>query len=234
MKKTPFRLLLAGLLAAGLTAACKNTETPAAPPEDPVDAAVAEPVRHYPGLVGASHPQSDGSSIDDTVSFREFKIPISPGESTALTAAYLNELDGRPDADSRITVLADLNAAFSSAFTLKLAPGKHWHAVSVHVGDFAQDYCGEISVVHHFETPTLAATHIDNSALAYELLSDANCPVKSDFGLTDDTPIKPGTDPFGDFCKARDKCLKAYFSDPAHIDRLRNSIPQALLDLHLE
>ncbi|MEN3109969.1 hypothetical protein ACFONG_12470 [Uliginosibacterium paludis] len=234
-RKVPVIVTCSLLLA--ITASCRDKQLPPTTPaaESKDEFPPSPPVPAYPQSVGASLPYEDSTgSFDENLGLRTFMLPLANGQSLHLTAAYLSQMQDRHDPSDRTFALADLNAGFTSIYAVETAAGTHWRKALVQVGEFSQDYCGDIEIVHYLESAKVSAISFGDRVLTDEILSEAHCPVKQDYIQDEHTPIAPGTDPFGDFCKARSECLVKYLSQPEKADKLRKSLPQALLDVHLD
>ena len=163
------------------------------------------------------------AGVDGRSSNRLFHIPGPDGTSLALASANLEDPLWQRDAQaeaSLITRLTDLNAGFTSAVVVDLPAPPHWGRVRLHIGDFAQDYCGEISAVHSFQRGRVFAIVEANT---YELaLRESDCPMSwQEHPRQTVDPSEPGEDRFGAFCQARAQCLARYCAELDHQLKLR-------------
>ncbi|MFO1253166.1 MAG: hypothetical protein U1E77_19000 [Inhella sp.] len=153
---------------------------------------------------------------------RTFLIPWSAGETLRLRTANLEDPSWQSssvDEARLITRLADLGAAFSAAVSVTLPSGGPWEQVRLHIGGFAQDYCGsEVSAVYSLRRGRVfAIVHVNPAELG---LGASHCPLT----YTDPPQaelIDPNVDHLGNFCEARSKCLTNYYADPARHTSLR-------------
>ena len=154
------------------------------------------------------------AGADDRSSYREFKVDLPSGDSQFLAATYLDEpdwADDRHDDRALIARLADLDAAFTETVSIDLPPTGKWSRVRLHVGDFAQDYCGETAVVISFRSQRIfATTHVAASDID---LSPSQCPLRVESYVADKARYgkQEETDDFSAFCTVRRACLKAYY-----------------------
>ncbi|MBH9578864.1 hypothetical protein [Inhella proteolytica] len=160
--------------------------------------------------------------IGGDLNARTFLIPGPGGETLWLRTANLDDPNWQSnslDEPRLISRLADLNAAFSAAVSVSLPGGGPWEQVRLHIGGFAQDYCGsEISAVYSLRRGRVFATvHVNPAELGLEA---SQCPLT----YTDPPQAEladPNVDHLGNFCQARSKCLTNYYADPAHHTSLR-------------
>lgn len=203
-----------------------ETEAPAPMAKQDENSRIPErPAPIFPKAVDSSIKFEDCSDdcLYDGNAHRSFEIPLPGGEKRYLLAVYLAEPGWKNDANDEqalITSASDGGAAFTRAITLDMPTQGQWQQIRVHVGDFAQDYCGDVSAVYSFRDEKIfAITHfgIDDIGLAAN-----QCPLKpedyvankSKFEKTDES------DDFSAFCTVRKKCLKAYYEKPENRDYL--------------
>lgn len=157
------------------------------------------------------------AGVDERSSYRQFTIRLPSGKPQFLAATYLDEPDwigDRRDDAALITRLADQDAAFTSNVQIDLPPLGNWSQIRVHVGDFAQDYCGGTSVVigfrnqHIFAMTEIPASEID--------LAASQCPLRQEAFLADKARYGKREEPddFSAFCAVRRECLQAYYGKP--------------------
>jgi hypothetical protein len=188
--------------------AAKTEAAPQAPPPAAAQAPEepARPVHRYPHLVDNNAPYEDDESIDGSVPLRSFRLKLGDeGEPSTVQAAYRSYL--RDYAADEVTVMADQDAAFSEAYSVELPAPRPGVQLRMHVGDFAQDYCGEVEVVYTMKTDAVIALLQGDTEAQTELLADAPCEMERN----DDE----------DFCEKRLQCLHAYLGkklDGAHFD----------------
>ena len=132
---------------------------------------------------------------------------------------------------------ADQNAGFSEIFQLDLGSFKHWKSIKVHVGEFAQDYCGEnIDIVYTLDSNTVTALFFDNSNRDL-ILSKAHCPHFPDY-LNDGTETPPAgidiSEAFSHFCSERSSCIQEYFKKQANRKKLQSSFINVARELKIE
>lgn len=176
----------------------KTESTPAEPRADVQDASkLARPAHRYPHLVDNNAPYEDGESIDDGVPLRTFHVILDEGsEPYPITVIYRSYL--RDYAADAVTVLADLDAGFTEAYAADLPAPRPGVQLRMHVGDFAQDYCGEVELVYTMQTDSVMALLQGDSKAQADLLADAPCEMERN----DDV----------DFCEKRAQCLNAYLT----------------------
>lgn len=163
------------------------------------------------------------AGIDERSSYRTFEIPQPSSDKRFLTATYLDEPEwqaDRHDDEALIFRLADLNAAFSTAVSIDLPKSGAWESIRLHIGDFAQDYCGPLSTVVSFRSPRVfAITHLDADEINF---SASQCPLQVEDYVKDKAKYgkRKEADDFGAFCTVRSDCLKAYYRRPENIEKL--------------
>lgn len=164
------------------------------------------------------------AGIDERSSFyRTFEISHPLSGKHFLTATYLDEPDwqaDRHDDEALISRLADLDAAFSAAVSIDLPKSGTWEAIRLHIGDFAQDYCGPLSAVVSFRSPRVfAITLLDADEINF---SASQCPLLLEDYVKDKAKYgkRKEADDFSAFCTVRSECLKAYYGRPENIEKL--------------
>lgn len=182
---------------------------------------VALPTRPAPNLPVAADAairfeDSPYAGVDERSSARTFTVD-TPAGAKYLTATYLDEpdwQDDRNDDAALITRLMDLNAAFSAAASSDLPVAGKWESVKVHVGDFAQDYCGEVSVVYGLRSQRIfAISAVGESEVD---LSLSECPL-SRVTYEKQHPQRKEDE---EFCTVRSTCLKRYFNHQENREKL--------------
>jgi len=175
-----------------------NTETAPDAPPAAVAQEPAEPphtVHRYPHLVDNDAPYDDNESIDGSVPLRSFHVKLADvNEPFTIEATYRSYL--RDYAADEVTVMADLDAGFTEAYSIELPAPRPGVQLRMHVGDFAQDYCGDVEVVYTMKTDSVIALLQGDTKAQTELLADAPCEMERN----DDE----------DFCEKRLQCLHAY------------------------
>ncbi|WP_374600415.1 hypothetical protein [Niveibacterium sp.] len=194
-----------------------STDVAVAAPSHDVEAP-PEPRRNpvFPSADDERIPFEDSpfAGADERSSYREFKVELPSGESQFLAATYLDEpdwVDDRHDDRVLITRLADLDAAFTESVSIDLPPTGKWSQVRLHVGDFAQDYCGDTAVVISFRSQRIfATTHVPASDVD---LSASQCPLRLETYVADKARYgkQEEADDFSAFCAVRRACLKAHY-----------------------
>jgi hypothetical protein len=192
----------------------------AATPAD-TDEAVAPPVPlRYPTVVGRDLHYSDNSSLDESVPFRVFSLPISPATEIPVTSAYQAYFDAGHDLQYRIELLADLNSGFTEYFAMDFPATGSGAVLRLHVGDFAQDNCGPVVAVYSLQTPKTISMTVGDAEILQQLFQGAHC--------TLDIPTGPET------CATRSKCLTDFLrSNPPDVG-IRSPTLTHLLPLEIQ
>lgn len=157
------------------------------------------------------------AGVDERSSYRQFSIPLRSGKLKYLATTYLDEpdwVDDRQDDEALITRLADQNAVFTSNALVDLPPQGNWSQIRLHIGDFAQDYCGELVAVVSFRNARIfATTDVPSADLD---LAASQCPLRPEAFLADKVRYGKREEPddFSAFCAVRRECLQAYFGKP--------------------
>jgi hypothetical protein len=163
------------------------------------------------------------AGIDERSSYRTFEIAQPVGNKRFLTATYLDEpdwQDDRNDDEALIFRLADLNAAFSAAVSIDLPKSGTWEVIRLHIGDFAQDYCGDLSAVVSFRSPRVfAISHLGSNEIDF---SASQCPLQLEDYVKDKKKYGKREEPddFSAFCTVRRECLNTYYSKPENREHL--------------
>lgn len=184
------------------------------------DAPAPNVTHRYPRIVGGNFDHEDQTSLDETVAMREFKIPLESGEVFYVTAAYRSYLGSRTDFSDKITALADLDAAFSEAYSMPLPSPQPGVTLRLHVGDFAQDYCGEVDLVYTMQTESVMALLMGDQKTQTAMLADAPCVMERD-----DTE---------NFCEQRTQCLNSYLAKKLKDEPLDSPVLRAFSELRLQ
>lgn len=164
------------------------------------------------------------SCLDGGNATRTFEIPLPKGETKYLSTVYLDEPDWKDvlnDEQALITSISNLDAAFTKAVTLDMPTQGHWTEIRVHVGDFAQDYCGDVSAIYSFRNKKIfAVTHIRTDDIG---LAASQCPLKPEDYVAYKSKYEKtdAPDDFSAFCTVRNNCLKAFYEKPENRERLR-------------
>lgn len=157
------------------------------------------------------------AGVDERSSYRQFTIPLSAGKRQFLAATYLDEPDwisDRNDDAALIFRLADLNAGFSEHVVVDLPPRGDWSRIRLHIGDFAQDYCGEMAMVVSFRNARIfATTDLPSAELDF---AASQCPLRPEAFLADKARYGKRDEPddFSAFCAVRRECLQAHYAKP--------------------
>ncbi len=195
-------------------------EAPAAPEGLPPQPAApeAKPTHRLPHLVDQNPPYADGGATGDEP-VREFTLPLGPGGEVytvpAMYRSYLSNYAADP-----ITVLGGLDAAFTEAYSAELPAPRDGVRVHLHVGDFAQDYCGEVTLAYTLQTDATIAMLIGDKKAERELLADAPCEMKR-------------TEEEG-FCEQRTQCLNQFLSQKLKNASFDSPVLQAFEALQLQ
>lgn len=215
-------LLLVFTLVSVLLWRLPGAEEPA--PEASVAAPSSEPEERSEGRRSPIFPVADDAriafedfpfaGIDERSSYREFTLKQPSGKPRLLAATYLDEPDwvvDRYDDAALIFRLADLNASFHEHVFVDLPPRGNWSKIRLHIGDFAQDYCGHIAVVISVRNQRIfAMTEIPSSEID---LTASQCPLHPEAFLADKARYGKREEPddFSAFCAVRRECLQAYY-----------------------
>lgn len=157
------------------------------------------------------------AGLDERSSYRQFEIPLASASSRYLSATYLDEPDWVGDRnrdEALIFRLYDANAAFSSSIAIDFPARGAWSRIRLHLGDFAQDYCGDVVGVLSFRSARLfAISNIGNAELHLEA---SQCPLQQEAFLADKARYGKREEPddFSAFCAVRRECLQAYYAQP--------------------
>lgn len=157
------------------------------------------------------------AGVDERSSYREFALKLATGKTQLLAATYLDEpdwIDDRNDDAALIFRLADLNASFRHNVVVDLPPRGNWSQNRLHIGDFAQDYCGDIAVVISLRNQRIfAMTKIPSSEID---LTASHCPLRPEGFLADKARYGKREEPddFSAYCAVRRECLQAYYGKP--------------------
>lgn len=191
--------------------------------------------RRYPAIVGVTYKFKDRTSIDDRVAMRDFTIPNGQADLFYLSTAYQSYFSAKEDSNDKISVLADLDSRFTEIFQQDLGSSVRWQSIAVHVGEFAQDECGDdIDIIYTLENRTITAAFFDNSALEL-ILNDSQCPRKPEHlkdGAENDAWNKKRA--FGHFCEERASCLQKYFVNPDNQKKLQSEFINLVRELQIE
>lgn len=204
--------------------------------DDQQTSAYIPPQYKYPKIVGDIFNFSDQTSIDDSIGIRKFEIPYGLTGPIELAAAYQSYFPDQNDRN-KIEGLANQDAGFSEMFQLELGSFKQWKSIKVHVGEFAQDYCGEnIDIVYTLDSKTVTVMFFDNSNRDL-ILSKAHCPHFPGY-LNDGTETPPvGIDiskAFSHFCSERSSCIQEFFKKQANRKKLQSSFINVARELKIE
>jgi len=166
-----------------------------APRPEPQSTEALRFVHRYPHLVDNDAPYDDNESIDGSVPLRSFHLKLDDtGEPYTIQTTYRSYL--RDYAADEVTVMADQDAGFTEAYSVELPAPRPGVLLRMHVGDFAQDYCGEVEIVYTMKTDSVIALLQGDAKAQAELLADAPCEMERN----DDEA----------FCEKRLQCLHAY------------------------
>jgi len=149
----------------------------------------------YPRLRNSSYSFTDSSTVYGELPLRTFDVPLGD-KSIKVTATYRRFLED-PDLSLRITHAANHGAGFSEAFRKDIVLPDSDAVVALHVGDFAQDYCGELDVIYTLERDGVFAV-TGTVAQSMPLLDGMAC----ERSRKQDSPY--------DFCERRINCVGAF------------------------
>ena len=192
------------------------------------DSTHVTPQLRYPNIVGATYKHEDYTDLDEEVGMRKFTIPNGTVGTIYLHSVYQSYFSSDLSAELKITRLADSDAAFSDIFQLVLDSTKHWKSIVVHVGEFAQDYCGEnIEIIYTLNSVEVSALFFDNSNRD-AILKDSQCPL-----MPQNLPSERWME-LSAFCKERASCLRNYFENPSNRNKLQSEFIKLVSDLQIE
>lgn len=208
-------------------------ETPGVRSE-PTEVNAPTPVKtlRYPSLTNASFEHEDYTVLDETVAIRKYVIPTGQGTSIDLITAYQSSFASNENPSRKITWIADTDAAFSSSYQQSFGSVGKWDRVTVDVGDFAQDYCGDVKIVYTFEHKEVIAIRVGNSHSEDSVLKDSACSLQ--FDSENSTSTETDGSRFGQFCQSRARCLKDYFSLPDNAHKLNAPFLPIVRDLEFK
>jgi len=166
---------------------------------------------------------STDAGIDERSTFRTFEISQPAGDKHFLTAAHLDEPDwqnDRRDDEALIARLADLNAAFSDEVAIDLPKAGKWEKIRLHIGNFSQDACTDLTAVVSFRSPRVfAITDLGSNEIDF---SASKCPLQLAHYVKDKEKYgkRPEPDDFSAFCSVRSECLKTYYGRSENREKL--------------
>lgn len=187
--------------------------------QDAREEAPADPAIPLPLLPSADDSRVSFEDAADAIErgglpYRTFEIAAPGDQKDYLMATYTDNpewANAKEDDELLITWLMDLNAGFTASASYDLPPVGQWQRVRISIGDFAQDYCGDLSVVYSFRDARIFAAA---SAPPFDF-SVTGCPLsRSEFEQTW-AEHHAGSKP-PEFCQVRATCIKAFFDDPDH------------------
>lgn len=212
MKKTLYAAAIAGTAAAAAVAAIYLYRETAAQPEMEIaaspDPAVVEdedtarlpegPHFDYPSVEATilrSEIVADMGGFDSPM--RKVTVLGDDGQEMEVTSAFHRHLskDQLEDDGRKITVFADLNAAFTEIFKVKVGTTDHGATIQLHVGEFAQDYCGPLTAVYTVTSDEVSSL-IDLEDGGYGLYGRSGCTIGAPAG--------------GETCESRAHCVRSH------------------------
>lgn len=207
----------------------KQDETPQIP---------ERPTPIFPQAVDSSIKFEDCSNdcLYEGNAHRTFEIPLPGGEKNYLSAIYLDEPNWKNDANddqTLITRISDVDAAFSHTVSLDMPTFGQWKQIRVHIGDFAQDYCGDVSAVYSFRNEKIfAVAHIGVEDIG---LAASQCPLKPEDYVANISKYEKtdAPDGFSAFCAVRKNCLKSYYEKPENREHLSRVWLKAVASVEL-
>lgn len=187
----------------------------------------ADPKQRRPTVVSGGEAVQDSISIDDQVGLRTFKIKlqyVGPGEDLehVVSAAYVDQLP-KTDMSWRITYVADQGAGYGDEFSQELPSGRDGLRLWFHVGNFAQDNCGDLTALFAAQTSTVFMVSFADQALTDQLLQGADC----------EQAPKSGP-PAIDYCEKRSACVAKHLTGNLDPQLANQPAARALRQLVLE
>lgn len=164
------------------------------------------------------------AGIDERNSFRVFKVRVDKETVVSVIAANLQDPLWREDANDEnrlITRLNDGNAAFGDLVEIDIPAPAHWKQAKIHIGEFSQDYCGDVTALYSFRTTSVfAIARIPEGDIDFR---ESQCPLSlEDYTSNKESYGVPAVSQgdFSNFCVIRAQCLKAYYAAPERREQL--------------
>lgn len=177
-----------------------------------------EPVFVYAKDPTVPYEDAPYAGIDERSSFRVFKVRVDKETVVSVVAANLHDPLWREDANDEnglIARLNDGNAAFVGSVEIDIPAPAHWKQAKIHIGEFSQDYCGDVTALYSFRTASVfAIARIPDGDIDFR---ESQCPLsREDYTSNKESYGVPAVSygDFSDFCIIRAQCLKAYYTAP--------------------
>lgn len=196
--------------------------TSSGPVEDQDQAQVPEGPHHdYPTIDAKVY---ESAIVADRTGFdsprRTLTLLDTEAHVMRLTSAFRRNLPQAWDGDMerKITGFAERDAAFTEIYRIDAGQTADGAAIRVHVGEFAQDFCGPLTTVYTIESPEVTS-FVDPT--------DVNQALYGGSGCTIDIPSGAQT------CESRANCIRKHLQQ-SKVDGLLDS-PQIkrLRTLHI-
>jgi hypothetical protein len=158
-------------------------------------------------------------------------------ESIEFVATYRSYFDNTSYKSDDVTDLLDTGAGFTQYVKLPMNAGPNWTSITAHVGDFAQDYCGQPTIVYLLQNATVQAG-VETGEWGNQFLEKEVAPecALGDFDSWKEerAELAKGPDPFGAFCTIRRECYEQAFKKPERVKQLDLKLLDTLRSLVVE